>query len=94
MPDLHFYLADGSYLGRRFLFDQSERLGDATKLTASVGPAAQVKPAQDEQLRARGIEDSDSVCTALAEGLKGHDFGGAQPAQSPDEIFRRLGGGK
>lgn len=46
-----------------------------------------------DELRSRGIEHGD-VCAALSLSLKGQDFGGGHAAQSPDEIFRRLGGGQ
>ena len=45
------------------------------------------------ELLARGVENGGSICTAMAEKLKDQDLGDAKPAQSPDEIFRRLGGG-
>ena len=42
------------------------------------------------ELGARGIENSDSICTRLATGLGALE---AEPiADSPDEIFKRLGG--
>jgi hypothetical protein len=44
------------------------------------------------ELAARGIEDADEICSDLAKGLLGMNFGSAAGAQSPDEIFRRLGG--
>lgn len=47
-----------------------------------------------EELMARGIDDGSAICTALSQSIKGQSFGGGRAAQSPDEIFRRLGGGE
>ena len=41
------------------------------------------------ELKARGIESSDSICSRLATGLKSLDVSPTE--DSPDEIFRRLG---
>lgn len=42
------------------------------------------------ELGARGVHDGEAVCASLREGL-GQISGGAAP-ESPDAIFRRLGG--
>jgi len=42
------------------------------------------------ELSARGIKNRDSICSRLLIGLGALDF--APIADSPDEIFRRLGG--
>jgi hypothetical protein len=42
------------------------------------------------ELQARGIEDCDSICARLTSGLGALDIG--PTSDSPDEIFRRLGG--
>jgi hypothetical protein len=42
------------------------------------------------ELSARGIDDGDAICTRLSSGLDAIDVGPV--ADSPDEIFKRLGG--
>jgi hypothetical protein len=42
------------------------------------------------ELAARGIENAKAVCARLAEGVVEIDSGAM--AESPDEVFRRLGG--
>ena len=42
------------------------------------------------ELVARGIEDADQKCTQFASGISEVDAGGV--SDSPDEVFRRLGG--
>jgi hypothetical protein len=43
------------------------------------------------ELRNRGVGDEDAVCGRLAAGLRNLDVG-AQAQDTPDAIFRRLGG--
>ena len=43
------------------------------------------------ELAARGIDDGQSVCSAVAVGLKSAGLDAAV-GDSPDEVFRRLGG--
>ena len=43
------------------------------------------------ELVARGIEDAESICAHLLVGLKRLDLGGPA-AESPEDVFRRLGG--
>jgi hypothetical protein len=44
------------------------------------------------ELRQRGVSDEDAVCSRLSAGLRNLNVA-AQPAQdTPDAIFRRLGG--
>ncbi len=43
------------------------------------------------ELESRGIEGAEGVCGGLAAGLAGVDAG-AGAGESPDEVFRRLGG--
>jgi hypothetical protein len=45
-----------------------------------------------EELRARGIDGGDQLCEGLLQSLKDENLGGHRTEQSPDEIFRRLGG--
>ncbi len=42
------------------------------------------------ELSARGVADADGICNRLAGRVEGIDAGGG--AESPDEVFRRLGG--
>lgn len=42
------------------------------------------------ELAARGVDDADAVCARLAERVDRIDAG--EGAESPDEVFRRLGG--
>jgi hypothetical protein len=42
------------------------------------------------ELSARGVGDSAAVCARLRGGLAGRSF--AAGAETPDEVFRRLGG--
>ena len=44
------------------------------------------------ELTARGVANGDSICSAMVESLERQDLASAMPSQSPDEIFRRLGG--
>jgi len=46
------------------------------------------------ELLARGVDDGDGICEGLVQSIKSQDLGGDQATQSPDEIFRRLGGGQ
>lgn len=43
------------------------------------------------ELESRGIENAAAVCQSAMTGLAGVDAGGAA-GESPDEVFRRLGG--
>lgn len=43
------------------------------------------------ELRQRGVGDADSVCSRLTAGLRNLDAG-SQVQDTPDAIFRRLGG--
>jgi len=43
------------------------------------------------ELKSRGVEDPESVCRAIAPGLGGLATDGAA-ADTPDAVFRRLGG--
>lgn len=42
------------------------------------------------ELVARGVEDADQKCAQLASGVSTVDAGGV--SDSPDEVFKRLGG--
>jgi hypothetical protein len=44
------------------------------------------------ELRNRGVADEDAVCSRLAAGLRNLDVGGQAAHDTPDAIFRRLGG--
>jgi hypothetical protein len=44
------------------------------------------------ELRQRGVADESAVCTRLSAGLRNLDVGGAAAHDTPDAIFRRLGG--
>lgn len=48
--------------------------------------------AMPTELTARGIESADEVCRGLASGLKSFHGAGAPSAESPEDVFRRLGG--
>lgn len=43
------------------------------------------------ELASRGIPDADAVCAAIQGGLSALDVGSS--AETPDAIFKRLGGG-
>ena len=45
-----------------------------------------------DELRSRGVDDADPVCEGLLQRLERQDFCGDAATQSPDAIFRRLGG--
>ena len=45
------------------------------------------------ELRQRGVADEAALCSRLSAGLRSLDFGPAPTADTPDAIFRRLGGG-
>jgi len=45
-----------------------------------------------EELRVRGVEGVDQLCRQLMQSLAGEDLAVSSTEQSPDEIFRRLGG--
>ena len=42
------------------------------------------------ELSARGVEDAEAICVRLAQQVGSVDSG--RVAESPDEVFRRLGG--
>jgi len=44
------------------------------------------------ELRQRGVTDEDVVCSRLTAGLRTLDVGGQPATDTPDAIFRRLGG--
>lgn len=45
------------------------------------------------ELRARGIQDEAALCESLAAGLVAAELGATPSgAESPEEVFRRLGG--
>jgi hypothetical protein len=48
--------------------------------------------AMPQELGARGIARGDEVCGALATAMKSFSGGGAPRAETPEDIFRRLGG--
>ena len=43
------------------------------------------------ELSSRGIDGGDTVCTGIAAGLGGMGLGGS--VETPDAVFKRLGGG-
>jgi hypothetical protein len=45
------------------------------------------------ELRQRGVTNEVALCSRLSAGLRSLDFGPAPEADTPDAIFRRLGGG-
>jgi hypothetical protein len=46
------------------------------------------------ELESRGIDEAAALCSKLAGALASAELGGAAPGgESPEEIFRRLGGG-
>ncbi|MEB2343996.1 MAG: hypothetical protein OZ948_04595 [Deltaproteobacteria bacterium] len=44
------------------------------------------------ELRQRGVADEAAVCSRLSAGLRTLDVGSAAAQDTPDAIFRRLGG--
>jgi hypothetical protein len=45
------------------------------------------------ELRQRGVSDESTLCERFVAGLRNLDTSGARPsADTPDAIFRRLGG--
>jgi hypothetical protein len=45
------------------------------------------------ELRTRGIDGPDAVCDGIAQALKSFDGGSAGDDQSPEAVFKRIGGG-
>ena len=45
------------------------------------------------ELESRGIADGQAVCDALKRALAGLGGGGSRGVETPDEVFKRLGGG-
>jgi hypothetical protein len=82
------------------VLDRLESRGTVRIALKSAGlDAASVLPSQmcvvleklmPGELSARGIENAGALCARLAEEVVEIDSGGA--VESPDEIFRRLGG--
>lgn len=46
-----------------------------------------------DELRARGIDDSDALCSRIARSIQGQGLADDKLELSPDKIFGRLGGG-
>jgi hypothetical protein len=71
-------------------------LKEAGLEAGSVTPAQLVVVVQKilpRELRQRGVADEAALCGRLTAGLRNLEASGAQPAaDSPDAIFRRLGG--
>jgi len=44
------------------------------------------------ELASRGIEDPDGVCAALLGSVRAAAIGAASAAETPEDVFRRLGG--
>ena len=44
------------------------------------------------ELRSRGVDRPDALCNAMAAAVKSQRDGSARPSESPEDVFRRLGG--
>jgi hypothetical protein len=53
--------------------------------------AVVVRKVLPNELTARGVDDSDAVCSALAKRVAEHDAG--EVGETPEAIFARLGNG-
>lgn len=45
-----------------------------------------------KELVARGVDDADPLCSSLVKSLEGYRGQDASGAESPEDVFRRLGG--
>jgi hypothetical protein len=72
-------------------------LKDAGLEARTVTPAELVVVVQKilpRELRQRGVDDEAALCERLCSGLRSLDVSGVRASsESPDAIFRRLGGG-
>jgi hypothetical protein len=64
---------------------------DATELNATQMGVV-LERVMPGELRARGVDDADAHCNALAAAVKGLGESHEATRESPEEIFRRLGG--
>ena len=44
------------------------------------------------ELAARGVDGAEAICTQLAAATKGMETGDGSGTESPEDVFRRLGG--
>jgi len=65
---------------------------EASNVT-SVQMAVVLQKVLPGELKTRGVESPESVCEGIARALKSADFGDASDAQSPEAVFKRIGGG-
>lgn len=54
--------------------------------------AVMLQRTMPKELTARGVEQADQACAVLVSALKDFDGGDLPSGESPEDVFRRLGG--